>query len=36
MNKLKLNEEINKLIFSARFEEHQNLTFLKKFLFQTW
>jgi hypothetical protein len=35
MSKLKLSEEMSKLIFSARFEEHQNLNFLKKFSIQT-
>jgi hypothetical protein len=39
MNKLELSEEISKLVFSARFEEHQNLNFWKSFKkvsFQTW
>jgi hypothetical protein len=27
MSKLELSEEISKLVFSARFEEHQNLNF---------
>jgi hypothetical protein len=34
MSKLELSEEISKLVFSIRFEEHQNLNFLKKLLFQ--
>jgi hypothetical protein len=36
MSKLELSEEISKLVFSARFEEHQNLNFLKKLSFQAW